>query len=126
AMDERGVRCDADGRFVLGGFADGEKAFLVAAAAGFDPMRHDAVAGDRDVELVLKRAAAVTGRVIAAADERPLTDFRVTLKQRAFLVFGRPVARQSFTGVEDGRFSLEGAPRSSLELVVEADGFAPA
>jgi protocatechuate 3,4-dioxygenase beta subunit len=125
--EERGVRSDAEGRFVLGGFeVEDREVHLAAVAAGYDPARLDAVLGAGEVEFRMLRACSVRGRVVADASGEPVADFDVALRKRQFLVVDRAVVSRRFTGRVDGSFEVSPAPREAFELVVEAAGFAPA
>ena len=121
---ERGAPCDPDGRFELGGFRAEQPAYLIVAADGFDPARLDATAGDDDLEVVLRRATTIRGRVTAAGDDSPVPTFDVRFEKRAWMVAERAIASASFDQVADGAFELDRVPRERATLVVEADGFA--
>ncbi len=125
-VERTGLRCAEDGRFEVGGFELDEEVHLVADAPGYVPTRAEPVkAGTTDVELRLRRAAVVRGRVVAGVDGGPVPEFSVALSRRVMLVMDRPVGRQRVSGAENGEFVLEELPRDRLTLRVDAPGFGP-
>ena len=124
-LKERGVECDEHGRFVLGGFEEGEETALIAGADGFDANRLEDVTAGSDVEIALLRSCQLTGTVVAEPGGVPIPAFAARLEKRAFLVLDRPIVSETFQDRSDGSFALEPCPRERFQLIVEAVGRAP-
>ncbi len=126
--DERGVATGADGTFRLGGYETAGTEVKLAAVRwpDLEPARGKAVVGGAGIELRMLATTSVHGRVVDARTGEPCTAFTARLRQRQFMVMERDVARADPDSVVDGRFQIPGAPRRTLELVVEAEGYAPA
>jgi protocatechuate 3,4-dioxygenase beta subunit len=125
--DERGVATAADGTFRLGGYeAPGTEVKLAAVCwPDLEPARGKGVVGGAGIELSMLATTVVGGRAVDAKTGEPCEAFSARLRQRQFMVMERDVARADPAAIEGGRFEIRGAPRRVLELVVEADGYAP-
>ncbi|HEX6810372.1 MAG TPA: carboxypeptidase regulatory-like domain-containing protein [Planctomycetota bacterium] len=122
-----GVRTDAEGLFQLTGLADDGTFVVVAAhpdhAAGH---RKGVRMGDRDVKIALQPLGGLRGRVLAAADQKPLPAFTVALLRTSFLVLRTPVRQQIFDAAADGAFELGRIAPGDYTLQISADGFSEA
>ncbi|MDA0934150.1 MAG: carboxypeptidase-like regulatory domain-containing protein [Planctomycetota bacterium] len=125
--DERGVATAVDGTFRLGGYESPGTEVKLAAVRwpDLEPARGKGVVGGPGVELRMLATTAVSGRAVDARTGEPCESFTARLRQRQFMVMERDVARANPESIADGRFEIAGAPRRTLELVVEADGYAP-
>ncbi|MBL8950750.1 MAG: carboxypeptidase regulatory-like domain-containing protein [Myxococcaceae bacterium] len=107
-MTEAG-RTGPDGRFRLDELSADAPATLVAMLSGYEPGTLENVSPNgAPVRVVLKERGAVTGRVLGE---------RGALNR--FTVNGEPHESA------DGRFRVDRGEGSALELVVQADGYAP-
>lgn len=123
AVEEEGVRCDADGRFVLGGLARDDRVNLMAGADGFLPAKLGPLEpGSGGHEFRLRKSASVTGRVVDQESGEPVPDFEAMCTRVSWFVFDRPLGR--VRGSQDGSFVLSGLPRGRMTLRVRAKGHA--
>ena len=118
----RETTAGADGRFVLGGLAEGSYAVsarAAAAAALVDGVERFGAGPFADVELALAPAAQVSGR---AVDETgaPVAGARVVLGSAA-----ADAAQRRTLSDSDGRFTLEGLPPGGWVVDGHAPGLLP-
>ncbi|MFQ5503564.1 MAG: carboxypeptidase regulatory-like domain-containing protein [Planctomycetota bacterium] len=120
-----GEEVDAEGLFVIHGFEADERINVMAGAPDYALVRAGPFkAGESDIEIILARAAVLEG-VVQDESGEPISDYRVKVKRRAFLVLEPTVASKSVIGSEDGRFELRGVARDRLTVKIEAPGRAP-
>ncbi|MCK6447699.1 MAG: sigma-70 family RNA polymerase sigma factor [Planctomycetes bacterium] len=71
------VRTGSDGAFELPNTPDGERTRVEAYAEGWTAGQHTVVADDAPIEIVLRPAGGICGRVVDAETLQPITRFRV-------------------------------------------------
>jgi len=121
----REVTADATGHYTIAGLTQGSYT-LVASNYSYSGMEMKQVdAGAKNVDFVLKGMATVSGRVVSAATNQPITAFRVRATGRAGQQY---YVRDEFQSVRDaeGRFKLSQVEDGSTTIEVRADGFADA
>ena len=122
----RSVRSEADGRFVLGGLADGPLLWLKVEADGHAPRNERSVASNQtDFEIVLERVGVVTGRVLLENGESP-SDVEASLEAASGDRIARGRAgRTSAKGDDEGRFTIKDATPGTHYLRLTAKGAKP-
>ena len=125
------AQSDARGSFALGGLPGQERIVLVALPPAGDEQSSASRAGEwrlqpgqvlEDARLVLEGATELGGFVVTALDE-PIEGARVEVLQRTGR--GGRVTLHSAASDALGAFAFAGVPTGSLDLSVEAEGFAP-
>src|SRR6185436_18603261 len=112
---------DADGRFHFSGLAAGSYRIRVDARSG-GSMHEETVDPQADLDITIDLSAAqVTGRVVDAADESPLSGVTVQLVAPTGDATPRE-ARSDSRGI----FVLRDVAEGSWRLRAQADGYAPA
>jgi hypothetical protein len=123
-----------DGSFRLDGL-DAGKVRVDCDAKGFHGSNTDVEAGATGVELRLERLVTLSGVVVSLVDSEPVRNFSVVLEPsegmfQAKNLFGgggqdvwTRIARGSFSGREDGTFTLEGVTPGSYDAIFSARGF---
>lgn len=115
-----------EGRFVLKNLRPG-RYILSARKEGYLPaFASNVQAGTRNVRIVMKRAAAVTGRVVVAKTGKPMQEFLVGVYADRAMRPGapRPMVR-AWERIRDpeGRFRVEGLQRGRYVVAVRAEGY---
>jgi len=113
------ARTDAGGAFTLSGFRDGERVHLLVSRAGYVDATVAAVTVPtvEPVEVVLRTASRVTGKVVDA-DGRPLAGARVVVQPEGQRF---PGGRVETAG--DGSFELADVAPGRVEVSAEAPGY---
>jgi|GEM_PF-2670110 len=117
----------ADGTFELLDLVDGPYQ-IRAHAPGWADVREPRVdAGEQNLVLELQPLGEVSGTVVVAANEAPVSDFTLGVRRvnPGTEVMGPPFLRKEFKRRADGSFSLKGVPEGVYVLEAEAAGFAP-
>lgn len=121
----REVTADATGNYTMAGLTPGSYT-LVASHYSYTGMEmKQADAGAKNVDFALKGMATVSGRVVSAATNQPVTAFRVRATGRDGQQY---YVRDEFQSVLDaeGRFKLSQVEDGSTTIEIRADGFADA
>ncbi len=122
---------DEEGSFRFAGITEEHVRKLRVDASGFATYERERVPVDGDeLEIVLERSAAVTGRVLLP-DGEPVTSFTVAVHREATESSAEPLdvldgsrTRESFSEA-DGRFTLEGLDPGTVTLETSAENWAP-
>lgn len=119
----REVSADATGNYEIGGLSPGEYTLQAASYAHTGVEMQTAAAGSKNVNFVLKGMATLSGRVVSAATNQPVTTFRIRATGRGGQQY---YVRDEFQSVLDpeGRFTLREVEDGSTTIEVRADGFA--
>jgi len=123
-----GATTKADGSFELVDLVEGPYQ-IRARAPGWSEVREPRVdAGEQNLLLELQPLGEITGRVLRARDEQPVTTFRVAVRRVTAGTdhYGPPVLPKDVANARDGTFSLTGVPEGLYVVQVDAEGFAPA
>ena len=123
----RPVESGADGSFTIEGLATGTSHVVQARSSGYaNAFARNVVPPADKLELVLQSAGGIRG-VVKAAGGAPLPGFQVQV-ERFVEADGmvRPGKTSSRFSASDGRFELDLVEPGGYDLVVTADGFAPA
>lgn len=112
---ERGVLCDADGRFDIGGLAAGEELTLWVSHPGHADHWRRLTPDEGPVEVRLKPSVTLTGVVLVAETGLPLTHYEVTVTQDA-------VSRSREVRDPEGRFALALDDDVPVTITVSAEG----
>jgi protocatechuate 3,4-dioxygenase beta subunit len=132
----------ADGAFSISGLRAGETYSLVILGRGGAPLQREGiVAPAADVEVQVGGAGRITGRVIDAQSQKPLTEFAATYAAdngwagpggRARGGGGPPRGARGPTAEDedddssssaDGTFQIDDVPPGTWSVTVEADGY---
>ncbi len=126
SADKDGALTDADGRFKLAAVPPGSYRFIASdethAPGASPPITLDGASPKEGVEITLKAAAAVAGRVITA-DKQPAPYATIRLGPKAMGGgddFAGAVLRQVVADA-DGKFALKGLPRTEVRIRAESD-----
>lgn len=122
-----GEKTGPDGRFACSGI-DGDAPFhVVAMHATLAPgIQKNVRQGADDVRIVLEPTARIRLRAVDDQSGEPLSDFRVELRKRMFLVIERNVRDEDFAARSDGGAELAAVDQGSYTLAVRAEGHAEA
>jgi protocatechuate 3,4-dioxygenase beta subunit len=129
---------DADGKWTADGLPEGPYTVSASADGFLDGEASDVAAGKTDVALTLSLAATIRGRVVSAADMKPVAGAKVKHKSAAD---DKPAAMQarmmrggrinlsalmgaSVTCGADGAFEIKGLEPGEYELTGSMKGFA--
>ncbi len=125
AMVQAETRSGADGRFELRGLPSGTYALNAMAADYSNTRIHQVEAGRGDLEVVMHRKGAVTGRVVDAGG-RPVTRFTMEVFRvnPGAVMYGYTGRRVEFQD-PNGNYLLPGFDPGTYRLLCRAPGFAP-
>ncbi len=124
AGDGRAIaaRTDADGRFLLGPFARGDKAFVdVFAGAAGAALDWEIVAPSHGLRIEIRRRGTLRGHVLEADSGWAIDDFRIDVVEIVPTGRGSRETRR-FQSVE-GRFEWPGLQSGLFMVQVSADGY---
>ncbi len=122
----RSVKTEADGRFVLGGLAEGPLLWLKVEAEGHARKTEQGVDPDQtDYEIVLERVGTLAGRVLLDNGDTP-QGVRASLENVAGgIIAFRRGTDTSARGDEEGRFEIKDASPGTYHLRLTAKGARP-
>lgn len=122
----RSVKTEADGRFVLGGLAEGPLLWLKVEAEGHARKTEQGVDPDQTgYEIVLERVGTLTGRVLLESGDTP-ERMQASLENVAggIIAFRRGTDTSAW-GDEEGRFEIKDASPGTYHLRLTAKGARP-
>ena len=122
----RSVTSEADGRFVLGGLAEGPLLWLKVEAEGHAPQSEQGIDSDQtDYEIVLDRFGILSGRVLLENGDTP-SGVKASLEavSGGVIAFARG-AGASARGDDEGRFEINDAGPGTYHLRLTAKGARP-
>lgn len=123
---------DQDGKFQVDGLGVGAY-ILMVQALGYRPQQHTRVqVGDLNVEIPMLKQAELTGRVVEAGTNKPVTKFKARLLQVAVGVPNQGSQLQyevthnnaDPSDANDGSFTLMGVNPGTYAIKVTASGYA--
>lgn len=123
---------DQDGKFQVDGLGVGAY-ILMVQAIGYRPQQHTRVqVGDLNVEIPMLKQAELTGRVVEAGTNKPVTKFKARLLQVAVGVPNQGNQLQyevthnnaDPSDANDGSFTLLGVNPGTYAIKVTASGYA--
>ncbi len=121
----REITADATGNYTIGGLTAGSYTITAASYAYSGVDTKQAEAGAKNVNFTLKGLATVSGRVVSAATNQPVTAFRVRATGRTGQQY---YVRDEFQSIRDadGQFKLSEVEDGSTTIEVRAENFSDA
>ncbi len=113
------------GEFLLVDLAQGTYTLTARATNYSDKPAGTFEAGARDVHIVLERRGAVSGSVVDAATNQPLTRFQLHLHWKRQEVQPTPTGKLKLVSSPDGTFEFDDVEPNSYVMEAEAPGYAP-
>jgi len=135
-IDRYSRNADESGAFEVPRLEEGDRVHVVVAAFGYVPCEIPELdLSERESRAVLKRGGVFSGRVVAAVDRAPITDFEMEWNPREKDLYHGEVGNYRrmawrdpwiLKGTDDeGRFTFEGLPDGVHHFMITADGFIP-
>jgi hypothetical protein len=112
----------AEGKYTLANVPEGTMQ-LQYTSSKHAPVNKNFAAGTTNADIVMTRTSTVSGQVVQAGNQQPVTDFSLFISNSGQLP--QPGAAYKRYHHEEGQFALDGAyPDKKVALMVQAEGFA--